>query len=169
MNAPREFDGLESFILHLASLEATAHRSHRRGLELALKLIEQDAKDQIGHYQPQVGEFPAWAPLAASTEEEKARMGAPANAPLLRRGDLRDSFSHQVISEHEGVVGSTDPVAIFHEFGTAKMPPRPVLGPAAVRNRDKIRAIIGRAVVEGIIGGELQAGGGDYFGGDVGG
>ena len=138
-----------------------------KGLEKSLVLIEKDAKKQIGHYQGQVGEFPAWAPLAASTEAEKARLGAPLGAPLLRHGGLYASFEHQLLSDTEGVVGSTDPTLIFHEFGTSKMPPRPVMGPAVVKNRARIQQILGRAIVEGILSGEVMHGGAEYFGGHV--
>jgi len=167
MNNPREFEDLAAFALHLAAVERGVGRSMRRGLEKALVVIENDAKAQIGHYQPEAGEFPAWVPLADSTEAEKARIGAPADAPLLRTGELLASFKHEVVSDTEGVVGSTDPVMVYHEFGTSKMPPRPVMGPAAFNNREKIEKILGRAIVEGILGGEtvLDAG---YFGGDIG-
>lgn len=167
MNNPREFEDLAGFALHLAAVERNASRAMRRGLEKALVVIEDNAKAQIGHYQPAAGEFPAWAPLADSTEAEKARIGAPADAPLLRKGALLASFKHELVSDSEGVVGSTDPVLAFHEFGTPKMPPRPVMGPAVVNSREKIEKILGRAIVEGILGGEtvLDAG---YFGGDIG-
>ncbi len=144
------------------------HHAMRRGLEKALVVIEKDAKAQIGHYQVEAGEFPAWAPLADSTEAEKARMGAPADAPLLRTGELLASFSHQLESDTEGVFGSTDPVLQYQEFGTATIPPRPVLGPAVFKNREKIEKLLGRAIVEGILGGEVMEDAG-YFGGDVGG
>ena len=165
MAAVREFEDLALFALHLTSLELAVKREQRRGLEKALQLIENDAKDQIGHYQPGVGEFPAWAPLAESTEAEKARLGAPLGAPLLRHGGLYASFQHEVLAPDDGVVGSTDPTLVFHEFGTSKMPPRPVMGPAVVRNRAQIQKILGQALVQGILGGEEVPDGG-YFGGD---
>ena len=55
---------------------------------------------------------------------------------------------------------------VFHEFGTPTMPPRSVLGPAVFKNREKIEKILGRAIVEGILGGEVLPDGG-YFGGDI--
>ena len=127
-----------------------------------------EAKAEIGYYQPQVGDFPAWAPLADSTEAEKARLGAPLGAPLLRHGGLYASFGHEVLSHDEGIVGSTDPTLIYHEFGTEKMPPRPVLGPAVFKSRKEIERILGRAVVAGILGGEVVQDGVDYFGGHIG-
>jgi HK97 gp10 family phage protein len=65
---------------------------------------------------------------------------------------MRESISHQV-SGLEAALGSTDPKMVYHEFGTSKMPPRPVFGPAAFRNKEKIKTIIGEAVVTGLIGG----------------
>lgn len=167
MGAVKEFEDLALFAIHLAERQVAVHEAMKRGLERALLVIEKDAKDQIGHYQPEVGTFPAWAPLADSTEAEKARLGAPLGAPLLRHGGLYASFEHEVISPEEGVVGSTDPTLVYHEFGTSKMPPRPVLGPAVFKNRERIQKILGAALVDGILGGELTAGGRDYFGGDI--
>jgi len=99
---------------------------HEAGMTAALleigERLEKVAKRKIGHQQP------GWEPLKESTEAEKTRKGYPANAPLLATGHMRDSISHEV----EGLVltvGSTDEKMIFHEFGTEKMPPRPVLGP----------------------------------------
>lgn len=163
----KEFEDLELFALHLASLELAVKREQRRGLEKALLLIENDAKAQIGHYQPEVGDFPEWAPLAESTEAEKERLGAPLGAPLLRHGGLYASFGHEVLAPDDGVVGSTDPTLLYHEFGTSKMRPRPVLGPAVVRNRERIQQILGQALVHGILGGEMHAGGAEYFGGEI--
>jgi hypothetical protein len=167
MNAPKEFSDLSSFAAHLGALEFAAHKAIRRGLEQALVLIENDAKGQIGHYQAEAGSFPAWAPLAESTEAEKARLGYPADAPLLRTGAMQASFGHTVESDTEGVVGSTDPTLIFHEFGTRKMPPRPVLGPAVFHTREQIEKLLGRAIVEGVLGGQVVDHGG-YFGEDIG-
>ena len=167
MGAVREFEDLALFAVHLASLEVAVRQEMQRGLKRALVVIENDAKAQIGHYQGEVGEFPAWAPLADSSEKEKDRIGAPLGAPLLRHGGLYASFEHEVLAFDDGVVGSTDPTLIYHEFGTEKMPPRPVLGPAVVKNRERIQQILGKAIVQGILGGEVVAAGAEYFGGDV--
>lgn len=161
-----EFDGVDAFLAHLVLAEGAVKRHTHAAFERALVVIEKDAKDQIGHYQPAVGEFPAWAPLAESTEAEKARLGAPAGAPLMRHGALYASIGHEVHGD-EGVVGSTDPTMVFHEFGTAKMPPRPVLGPAVVNSRKKVEAILGRALVDGLMGGQVVPGGKGRFGGDL--
>jgi hypothetical protein len=154
---------LHSF-LEMAELlvERHAHFEHElhRGLVTVLKQIKATAKSEIGHYQPAVGPFPEWPPLAEATLEGwgpfpgKEELGfAPPDNPLLRYGELRDSFELQA-EGLEGVVGSTDPVMLFHEMGTEKMPARPVLGPAAFRNKLLIRTLLGAAAVSGFIGHE---------------
>lgn len=150
----KEFDSLVEFAEHLIVLKAGIHHHTERALDKALQLIQTDAEKQIGHYQEEVGPYPAWAALADSTEAEKARLGYPADAPLEREGDLANSFRHAREGD-EGVVGSTDPVMEYHEFGTTRMPPRPALGPALFNNKERIRKIMGRALVEAIVGGEI--------------
>jgi len=153
----REFNGVLAFAQHLLVLKVAVREAEHKALEQALVILEDDAVGQIGHYQGAAGPYPAWAPLAESTEVEKARLGYQADAPLLREGDLQKSFSHQVNGD-EGVVGSTSDVMPYHEFGTSKMPPRPVLGPALFHNRNKIDELLGRALVEAIVGGKILSG-----------
>lgn len=123
----------------------------RLALDGAAKLVAQDAKERIGEYQQATGPFPAWEPLAQDTEAEKARLGYPLDAPLLRDGDLRDSIVTE-LSGNEAVIGTADPVAAFQEFGTPDIPPRPFLGPAAFSNREEIREMIGAAVAGALAG-----------------
>lgn len=118
----------------------------------AAKVVQRDAQARIGHYQGEVGQFQDWAPLAESTEEEKARLGYPLDAPLLRDGELRDSIKTEVYP-HEAVIGSKLKKAAYQEFGTPTIPPRPFLGPAAFGNQKRIVAILGTAVVGGLTGG----------------
>lgn len=149
----REFADVATFAAHLLTLNAAIEESTHRGLEKVAKIIERDAKSQIGHYQPEVGPFQDWAPLAESTEKEKARLGYPANAPLLREGDLRESIEHEVQGQ-EAVVGSKSEIAEYQEFGTSTIPPRPFIGPAAFKNKEAIQHILGASLVEGLIGGD---------------
>lgn len=129
------------------------------GLEAAAKLIQTDAQGQLGNYQPAVGGFPAWAPLSPVTLGIKETKGYPVPSPLLVTGALRDSIVTEV-SPWEAIIGSTSPIAAYQEFGTsttgwggAGIPPRPFLGPAAFKNKEAIRAIIGAAVIAGFSGG----------------
>lgn len=147
----RSFASLGALATHLAFKGAAMATVLHQGLDRVAAKIERTAKSEIGHYQPTRGPFPEWAPLAESTEDEKARLGFDAGAPLLRTGELRDSISHETHGL-EAVIGSTDERMVFHEFGTSKMPARPVLGPAGFRNKRAIERIIGTALLTGFIG-----------------
>lgn len=151
-----EFGSLAALAEHFMAETVGEAIGVQRGLERAAALIKKTAKEEIGHYQEEIAMFPAWAPLAAATEEQKARMGYPANAPLLATGELRESIVHEV-GVLEATVGSIDPVMEYHEFGTSRMPARPVIGPALYRNLDAVQRLVGEAAVAGFIGGELMA------------
>lgn len=143
-----EFPTLAALAQHL--MRESVHGelvTMKSGLAQVGGLLAADMRQQIGHYQAQVGAYPEWAPLADSTEDQKAAMGAPADAPLERFGDLKDSFHFTVTNPTELIVGSTDPVMTYHEFGTSKMPPRPVVGPALLKNIDEVKNILGCAVL----------------------
>lgn len=155
--AEREFSSLTSFCLHFATLELAVHKAEHHALEKVARLIEANAKSRIGHYQGEEGGFPAWADLADSTESEKAKLGYPVDAPLLREGDLRDSIEHEVngsLRHLEAIIGSKSDIAEYQEFGTDRIPPRPFIGPAAFSQKHKIQKILGEALIEGLVGGE---------------
>jgi phage gpG-like protein len=149
-----EFKSLGSLALHMASQEVALLASLHAGLEKCAVRVEKTAKDEIGHYQPGIGPFPAWAELADSTEEQKSKNGYPAGSPLLASGEMQNSITH---TTHvlEAVIGSTDKKMVYHEFGTLKIPARPVLGPAILRNKEYIRRVLGLATVTGLIGGSV--------------
>ncbi len=150
----REFDSLLKFAEHLAVMSVAVVEAEHRALDRCGKLIEQTAKSEIGHYQPQVGPFQDWAPLADSTEAEKERLGFPLDAPLLRTGDLRDSIERE-ISGDSVVIGSKSDIAAYQEFGTPTIPPRPFMGPAAFHNKENIARIVGEAAIEGLTEGQV--------------
>jgi hypothetical protein len=119
-----------------AMLKRSANRC-RADLEIDLAsigaLAVPAAAELIGH------ELPQWPPLAASTIAEKERLGytgqISATDPLLREGTLRDSIAAEV-EGLELVVGSPDPIAAYQEMGTARIRPRPFLGPAMLGSLD---------------------------------
>jgi HK97 gp10 family phage protein len=146
----RDFTSFAEFAVKLAELQSAEALALHHGLKRVAELVEKTAKSEIGHYNDAAGPFPAWAELAPSTESRKAKMGYPADAPLLATGEMRDSIQHQV-GGLEAEIGSNDDKMVYHEFGTSKMPARPVLGPAAFRNKRKIEQIIGHAAVTGLL------------------
>ena len=144
-----EFPSLAGLASHLMSRTVSELSGTRRGLKRAAEAIERNAKDEIGFYQDAVGPFPAWAQLAESTEASKAAKGYPADAPLLATGEMQGSIQHE-IGDWEAIIGSTDPKMIFHEFGTSRMPARPVMGPALYHNLELVQRLIGAAAAEGM-------------------
>ncbi|HDR2587274.1 TPA: phage virion morphogenesis protein [Enterobacter ludwigii] len=124
------------------------HTALEAGLEVVARTIEEEAKEEIGVYQPAVGPFDAWAPLAESTKADRVRQGYSEDDPLLRSGELRDSISHRVMGL-AAVVGSTDDKAVWQEYGTDRIPPRPFIGPAYVKSFHIITEMVGFAVTRG--------------------
>lgn len=82
----------------------------------------------------------------------------PGNPPAPDTGNLRNSIRYEMHDENRsvyGIVGSTqkDPdYAVYTEYGTTKMAPRPWLRPAMEKNNDWIRKSIGMAVARGLEG-----------------
>lgn len=111
-------------------------------------IIQEAAKEKLGHYQGASGKFASWKKLAESTKNERELLGYTRNDPLLRSGELRDSIeveSHAT-KAYIGVKSrpSTDEkedigdIAVWMEGGTASVPPRSFLGPALYENADRV-------------------------------
>jgi len=77
----------------------------------------------------------------AVTESLSHPPGANPALPALRSGALRASIA-QASDGASALVAATSPVAVFLEHGTARMAPRPFLGPAAARHADGAAAAI---------------------------
>jgi HK97 gp10 family phage protein len=75
--------------------------------------------------------------------------GGDHDAPWLRTGALRASISQRA-DALEVVVGSDSEVAEFQERGTARVPPRPFLAPAAARMAPELARAIGADVAAAI-------------------
>jgi hypothetical protein len=73
--------------------------------------------------------------------------------PWRQSGTLQGSI--EVTAEGpQAAIGSADPVAVWQEHGTSRMPPRPFLAPIAAANAERAAAAIGVAV-SGAIGAAL--------------
>ncbi len=139
------------FAAHLGALEAKAELALHQALKQAASVVESTAHAEFGHYQPAVGPFAKWEPLSEATRADRVRQGYSADEPLLRSGELRASVTHQV-NGLEAVIGSADEVMLYQELGTSKIPPRALLGPAVLRNRKKLKKLLGHAAASGIAG-----------------
>ena len=142
---------LEGFIAHLGEAIAHAEKHEHHALEHAAKIVEAEAKREIGHYQEGAGPFGAWPELADRTQNDRSKAGFSPNDPGLRSGKMRDSIGHAV-GHHEFVVGSNDDHMVYFELGTEKQPPRSVLGMAAVHKGAEVAHVIGQGVVQSLVG-----------------
>lgn len=132
---------LENFGDALSSFASTA-AGVQNGIAHALaKEIQERAKGKIGEYQPASHGFDAWAPLAQSTMDQRVSAGYPANNPLLRSGELRESIDIRV-DGNAAIIGSPLHISLYQEVGTETIPPRPYLGPAAEEVMDSAPEII---------------------------
>jgi hypothetical protein len=86
-------------------------------LEAGAKLFLEKAQAAIGTYEY------GWPKLAESTIRRKEE----GDTPLLETGEMRDSGGYDMHHDY-ATVGFTDPKIREHEWGTAHVPPRPVVG-----------------------------------------
>ena len=152
------FSSLDQFAEHMGRRMAILVGDWH-ALNDCAQLVRDRAIAKLGTFQPAVGPFPAWQqPLADWTQRERVEQGFTPNDPLLRDGShIRDTISYDV--DHvRGVatIGSPAAEAEDNELGTARIPPRPFLGPALHESIPDILAICGdaafRALVPGVRG-----------------
>ena len=145
----QRFTSIASFVRHLETRPAAMEKAEQQGLKLVGQLFVAECQALIGQ------ELDSWAPLAASTVIEKERLGyvgrVSATDPLLARGDLSLSFSYE-LHRHMVVFGSDDPVMLFHEYGTSKMPPRPVVGPVTAHHGKEGAELVGNYMAGALAG-----------------
>jgi HK97 gp10 family phage protein len=118
----REFNNLGGFIAFLEAVRFEA--AEKAALEAAAVVLESEAKRVIGTHDYN------WPPLADSTvarkgDDDPLIVNASADPGAL----IRNTIEHNV-GGREAQVGSDSDVAVFNEFGTSKIPPRPFLGGA---------------------------------------
>ena len=149
----QKFDDLGKFIAHLAIVEHQVQREAEEGLKQSVRVISDAARAELGYYQPAVGPFAAWAPLAERTLEQHARFGV-GNTPEMLTGELYSSIEDEAHGI-EAVSGSKMVIAGYQEIGTPNMPPRPIFGPAAWKSRKAIEKIMGEAAMKGMMYGAI--------------
>lgn len=147
----REFSIL-GFVEHLAVIGAEIVVAEHEALVKSAEIIETEAKRSLGEYQEESGPIAAWAELADATKADRVQQGYPENDPELRSGALRDSIE-KTIGSNEADIGSDSPIMEYQELGTAKMPPRSIMGGAAARRADEVAQVIGDEFVAVLIGG----------------
>lgn len=142
---------LAGFIAHIGHTVVEIEHHTHHALEVAAKMVEAEAKAEVGKYQASASPFSEWPELADATKDDRSKQGFDENEPGLRTGAARDSIDH-AIGHHEAVVGSNDQHLEWFELGTVKQPPRSILGIAAVHKAPDVARELGGGVVQAIIG-----------------
>jgi HK97 gp10 family phage protein len=151
----RNFNSLLAFSEHLLKAAAAEELAAHAIVKRAAAMVKKTARSEFGHYQPEIGDYVAWAELADSTKSDRVREGWSENDPLLRSGELMDSVKTEVHGR-TAVVGSESEIMLYMEVGTDKMPPRPVLGPAYLRNKERIHKVAETVAVATLFEGKLS-------------
>ncbi len=86
----------------------------------------------------------AKALFAALGETLDTQPGGPHSHPWRQTGALHDSIALE-LTDSVALIGSNDPVALYQEHGSAKLPPRPSFGPLAAVAAPGIAHRIGEA------------------------
>src|SRR5882762_9414878 len=126
---------LLGFVAHLATVERDMHVAGHAIVAKACEMVCAEAKRVIGEG------YDYWPALQPATLARKMM-----NTPLLETGELRASIEWNA-EGNEGYVGSNNDKAVWHELGTARIPPRSFLMGAAMAMEDKIHKMAARAVM----------------------
>lgn len=92
------------------------------------------AEDQVAQFDLYSSGGGTWAPLAPSTVAEKKAEGFPPDKVVrtyaLRNSLTPDGSMHVCRMIADGIeVGTSDPIAEYHQNGTERMPARPPVNP----------------------------------------
>lgn len=154
---------IKDVIKAFTTFSVAVHPIVNRELKVCAVKVRDTAVKKFGHYQPAVGGYPAWSPLAASTEKVHERAGAGGD-PLIGHyngksknkawpAPLRQSIDFRV-DGWTATIGTADPLGKYHEFGcigagrghNTTIPPRPFLRPALYQNADFIHKHLAAAI-----------------------
>jgi HK97 gp10 family phage protein len=133
-----------SLLGFVAKLKAIEHDMDALGPAIviaACKAVAAEAKRVLGEG------YPEWPALQPETIARKMH----GNTPLLETGEMRASIEWTAHGLH-GEVGSNSDIAVYQEFGTSRIPPRPFLAGAAMRMEPEIHKLAARAVMAVVAG-----------------
>lgn len=145
---PREFTSFNALFTAMKHDVHTTIATSERIMHHAGEVVKEHAQAQLGHYLDHGGPYPGepWAPLAESTLARKAH-----DTPLVETGELHDSIEVTASHKHAEIgvksrIGARGidigDIAVWQEYGTARIPPRPFMGPALHENQKEIVEMI---------------------------
>ncbi len=128
----KEFSSLRAFAAHMDELRKRERMANTVARGAVAKDLTVEVQRRIGKYQP------GWQRLAPSTLARRRAMGYTAETPLLMTGEYQRSWSWGHTGTGETGVGSSSPLAPYHELGgrVDGHPPRRSVLMEASRDKD---------------------------------
>lgn len=138
---------LDQFSKYLSQVAPQIEDNMNKSIKLCCEKVRSDIQESMAKTERDMSKT-----YFTNNKTKAHHPSLPGNPPAPDTGNLRNSIRYEVHdegSEIYGVVGSTqnDPdYAVFTEYGTNKMAPRPWLRPAMQKNDEWIRKSIANAV-----------------------
>lgn len=149
----------EQFSDYLSKVAPQVEHSLVNTIKLCCKKVQDDIQYSMAHTQRDMSKT-----YYTNNKTKAHHPSMTGNPPAVDTGNLRNSIRYEVHDEGKevyGVVGSSqmdENYAVYTEYGTTKMAPRPWLKPAMLKNNDWIRQSIAKAVAAGLKGQLPQTG-----------
>lgn len=138
---------LDQFSKYLSQVAPQIEDNMNKSIKLCCEKVRSDIQESMAKTERDMSKT-----YFTNNKTKAHHPSLPGNPPAVDSGNLRNSIRYEVHSEGSeiyGVVGSTqkDPdYAVFTEYGTNKMAPRPWLRPAMQKNNEWIRKSMANAV-----------------------
>lgn len=145
----------QEFSDYLSKIAPNINNELGRQISLCCQKVEDDIKYEMAHTPRDMSKS-----YYTNNKTNAHHPSLPGNPPAPDTGNLRNSIRYEIHVEGKevyGIVGSTqkDPdYAVYTEYGTSKMAPRPWLRPAMLKNESWIRNSIAKAVARTFTGGQ---------------
>lgn len=147
------------FSEYLSKVAPQVEHSLVNTIKLCCKKVQDDIQYSMAHTERDMSKT-----YYTNNKTKSHHPSMPGNPPAVDTGNLRNSIRYEVheeVKEVYGVVGSSqldENYAVYTEYGTSKMAPRPWLRPAMAKNNDWIRKSIAKSVALGLKGQLPQTG-----------
>ena len=144
---------LSQFSDYLSNIVPQVEGELNKTIDLCCKKVQDDIQYSMAHTERDMSKT-----YYTNNKTKAHHPSLPGNPPAPDTGNLRESIRYEVHGEGReiyGIIGSTqkDPdYAVYTEYGTSKMQPRPWLRPAMNKNNEWIRKSIAKAVADSLKG-----------------
>jgi HK97 gp10 family phage protein len=142
----KEID-LSDFSKEIKSRASNINSNLEKAIGLCCKKVKDDIQYSMAHTQRDTTKT-----YFTNSKSVGHHPSLPNNPPAPDTGNLRDSINYEIKNSDKtvyGLIGSTQKnpdYAVYTEYGTSKMAPRPWLRPAMQRNNDWIRSTLAKAI-----------------------